>query len=123
MAGFDLMLKGVVYQKGSSFNSYCLDVDVSAKGNSIEEARENLIRAVSSFSSVENSCLMANFLSSGMDAGLSNDYASFVDEFYFKQNFGVLGNTIIDDLGAADTPGDEADEEKYRIISITGRDE
>lgn len=120
MTEFNLMLRGIVIKKGDKYSSHCLDVDVYSEGTTPDEAKENLISAVSLYS--------ANSLSPELPVSInenenpfSNDYESIVDEFYFKQNLGILGSVILED-NIPDIPGDDDDEEESSIIRITGRD-
>ncbi len=40
------IFSGVILQNGNSFDSHCLDIDVSSQGSTIEEAKHNLLHEI-----------------------------------------------------------------------------
>jgi predicted RNase H-like HicB family nuclease len=48
-------IKYVIYKEGYYYVSQCLNIDISSFGNTVEEAKQNLIEAVSLFFEEEGS--------------------------------------------------------------------
>lgn len=88
--GNDFIFRAIITENGSGFNSYCLDIDVSSHGTTVEEAKLNLLKQF------ENRFLCSaipieNELKNVIAAPLSEKL--IIDEFYFEHKLSSFTGT------------------------------
>jgi hypothetical protein len=77
----DFLFRAVITENGSGYNSHCLDIDISSHGQTIEEAKLNLMKVFenefkSTPTRISNKALATD--------KLPVYYNFIVDEFYFE---------------------------------------
>lgn len=91
----DFLFRAVITENGSGYNSHCLDIDISSHGETIEEAKQNLLKVFEEEFKSKPTRVSNKALTSGK---LPLYYQFIVDEFYFEHKINSFAGDTTESL-------------------------